>query len=372
MLAKSFLKRAILNMPGKQLIYNICRLPALSAAPISMPDARERLQKISPDPQVPYTVPSFEHEQAECDLSIIVPAYNVVLYLRECIESILAQQVHADYEVIIIDDGSTDGTGSIADELDNANRHVHVIHQQNKGHAGAKNTGIDVSRGKWLMFVDSDDRLAPGMINAYLSAVKNSDADYITGLYTVMDEHGVVEKKPAESIRTLGSPWGRLFSRKVWRNIRFPEGYLFEDTVLAFFVRPYYREKTIENAGYLWRRRAGSISHSVTPKAVDTYWIVEKMLADRNAMGLAVDDATRAVTFHQCGYLLRHRCRPLGKDISRAVFLEAASLVKQVCGPNLERYAYSRYQHDIAVALKTANYRLWNVACLFETLIHIP
>ena len=94
-------------------------------------------------------------------ISIIIPVYNVADYLRKCVESALNQQFD-DYEVILVDDGSTDGLcPDLCDELQSANPdRIRVIHQENKGLGGARNTGIDASRGEYLLFVDSDDYIS--------------------------------------------------------------------------------------------------------------------------------------------------------------------------------------------------------------------
>ena len=96
-------------------------------------------------------------------LSIIVPIYNVAPYLRKCVDSLLAQDI-SDYEIILVDDGSTDDSGVIADEILNthsqspiANCQIKVVHQLNGGLSAARNTGIAAAQGEYVCFVDSDD-----------------------------------------------------------------------------------------------------------------------------------------------------------------------------------------------------------------------
>jgi len=200
-------------MSVKRFVYSVYRLFVLRTSTVSMSDDRKRLQKISPNLQAPYTVPKFEYEQPECDLSVIVPVYNVAPFLQECIESILEQQIYVNYEFNIIDDGSTDGKGVIAEVLGRLNRRVRVNHLHNKDFAGAENADINVSSGEWLMIVDTDDRFSSGILNAYLSAVETSQVDYISGLYTVMNESEITESQSVGLPCMSRLTWGRFFSR---------------------------------------------------------------------------------------------------------------------------------------------------------------
>lgn len=93
-------------------------------------------------------------------ISIIVPIYNVEKYLRDCVESILAQ-TFTDIEILLIDDGSPDACGAICDEYAQRDSRVRVFHKENGGLSSARNLGLDKASGKWIMFVDSDDKIAP-------------------------------------------------------------------------------------------------------------------------------------------------------------------------------------------------------------------
>ena len=112
-------------------------------------------------------------------LSVIIPVYNVAPYVRKCVESVLAQDLNPkDYEVILVDDGSTDGSGEICDELAQSTIHnpqstIHIIHQKNQGVAAARNAGAKVATGEYLAFLDSDDWWAPTYLSRMLWLVTN-------------------------------------------------------------------------------------------------------------------------------------------------------------------------------------------------------
>ncbi len=125
-------------------------------------------------------------------LSIIVPIYNVAPYLRKCVDSLLTQDI-SDYEIILVDDGSTDDSGAIADEIakeamgngkweiDNESNRpmLRVIHQANAGLSAARNTGIATAQGKYILFVDSDDYLQPNVLGALMEQVEREHLDVL-------------------------------------------------------------------------------------------------------------------------------------------------------------------------------------------------
>ena len=128
-------------------------------------------------------------------LSIIVPIYNVAPYLRKCVDSLLAQDI-SDYEIILVDDGSTDESGAIADEISNtfslsplASRlQLRVIHQANAGLSAARNTGIGAATGDYIMFVDSDDYLQPNVLGALMEQVDRDNLDVLRFDYQNVNE----------------------------------------------------------------------------------------------------------------------------------------------------------------------------------------
>lgn len=101
-------------------------------------------------------------------LSFIIPVYNVEAYLKKCINSIL-EQSGADCEVILVDDGSTDGSGLICDDFSEKNTNVRVLHQKNSGHSVARNAGLKMAVGEYVSFIDSDDYIGQGCVKEILN-----------------------------------------------------------------------------------------------------------------------------------------------------------------------------------------------------------
>lgn len=109
-------------------------------------------------------------------ISFIIPVYNVEKYLNECVESILAQ-ITNECEIILVDDGSTDGSALMCDIFSEQNENVRTLHKKNSGHSAARNTGLKMATGKYVSFVDSDDYIGQGCVKEILNWIKTADAD---------------------------------------------------------------------------------------------------------------------------------------------------------------------------------------------------
>lgn len=173
-------------------------------------------------------------------LSVIVPVYRVETTLNRCLESIINQNI-ADYEVILIDDGSPDKCPQICDEWARHDSHFRVIHKKNGGLSDARNVGIIHAKGEWITFVDSDDYLKEGTYSALIPLFDISDVIefpivklYESGVEELltMDNH-TFQKAQDYWFQTKGYTHtyacNKLFRKELFQNIRFPEGKVFED-----------------------------------------------------------------------------------------------------------------------------------------------
>lgn len=121
-------------------------------------------------------------------ISAIVPVYNVKMYLRQCVDSLLAQ-TYPFFEIILVDDGSTDGCSLLCDELAAAYAQVHSVHKENAGLGYARNTGLDnlSELSDYVMFIDSDDWLEANAVECLLAAIQGDDVDCVIGGHTKKD-----------------------------------------------------------------------------------------------------------------------------------------------------------------------------------------
>lgn len=162
-------------------------------------------------------------------ISIIVPVYKVEKYLRRCLDSIVAQ-TFTDWECILIDDGSPDNSGKICDEYAEKNARFRVIHQENAGVSAARNAGLDVAKGEWIGFVDSDDWICETYLNIlYKNAIENNADMVIAGCIRTdgKKEFGKYVPVngwlniPKDFAMNMQSPWGKLFKREICEENKF-------------------------------------------------------------------------------------------------------------------------------------------------------
>lgn len=219
-------------------------------------------------------------------ISIIIPVYNVEQYLEKCIQSVCAQ-TYENIEIILVDDGSPDSCLQICDDFAKKDKRIKVIHKENGGLSSARNTGIDASTGAWLMFVDSDDFIAPEMAKRlYETACKyNADVAFCTLTAFTEDENGYHEFKlwdapPDPDIAFEGSTilrksaeerhgllsghhviaWNKIYRRNIFDQLRYPEGQLHEDEAIAHRVLgTCNRIVGISEPLYYYRQRTDSI-----------------------------------------------------------------------------------------------------------------
>lgn len=181
-------------------------------------------------------------------ISVIVPVYRAEAYLRNCVNSILCQ-THRNIDLILVDDGSTDDCPAICDGYASADVRVRVIHQENKGVSAARNVGLDAARGDYIAFVDSDDWVEPDYLSYLLNILLDKKVLMAVCNHFVFARENDHAKYPVESkVTTLSrrasmehllyhlppdaSPWGKLYRRTVFEQLRYPENMIFEDTYL--------------------------------------------------------------------------------------------------------------------------------------------
>lgn len=223
-------------------------------------------------------------------LSIIVPIYNVAPYLRKCVDSLFAQDI-SDYEIILVDDGSTDDSSAIADELKaylqplpkGKGVSMRVIHQENAGLSAARNTGIAVAQGEYIMFVDSDDYLQPNVLRTLIEQIERDNLDVLRFRYQNVRESGEAfapyrdmtnyndySPAPTDGLTFLNERMGNqcyavqfIIRKEIALQELFTVGIYFEDTdwtprMLLHAERVASTELVVYN--YLWRE--GSITLS--------------------------------------------------------------------------------------------------------------
>lgn len=285
-------------------------------------------------------------------VSVIVPIYNTKPYLEECVQSILDQgkTFTLPFEVILVDDGATDGCGELCDEIAARDERVRVIHQENQGLSAARNTGIDAAVGRYYAFVDSDDILRADYLKKLYDACEANDAYMAVCAVEDVAENGDSLDPPdytdptdtgaftgKDLLNNFYSPngtyytvaWNKLYRAEVWKLLHYPEGRLHEDDFVAH--RLFWRcDRVVCLADHLYcyRLRGGSICRTdMKPEAFDAV----DGLADRyrffveNGASRTVIDCAYAACWRRylflCAKVKQNPTPRLIKAISKEQFL---------------------------------------------------
>ena len=184
-------------------------------------------------------------------ISVIVPVYKVENYLGRCVESLLAQ-TYENIEIILVDDGSPDNCPVMCDEYAKEYEKIRVIHQENKGLSGARNTGIDNAKGDYLAFVDSDDLWSPYFLAGLYRALEENEADIAQCRWEYMHGDELKEAYDPNAKRECFTgremlanlyiqtgayyvvAWNKLYKKELFENIRYPEGRIHEDEATTY------------------------------------------------------------------------------------------------------------------------------------------
>ncbi len=306
-------------------------------------------------------------------VSVIVPIYNVESFLPQCIDSLLAQ-THPNMEIILVDDGSPDHCAAICDQYAEKHTNIRVIHKENGGLSSARNAGIDVAKGTYIGFVDSDDFVAPTMFRNLLEAAVSSksqiaacgryltnEAGSVTGTaYTLPTPGSYTVQEAAKQILTAGeldvAVWDKLFLTELFHDIRFPIGRINEDAAIIFNLL--IKATTIVHIGvpmYYYRCRSGSITKSgYKPNKIHALEHAEQILEL-----FSVYDSTLLPHCRQ--YLAYTCCHQL------SLILKDSSAMKAY------RQHYKRYirhlDHNIILLLTGSNIRMtWKVQSILMVL----
>lgn len=219
-------------------------------------------------------------------VSVIVPVYNVEKYLEACIISI-CKQTYQNLEIILVDDGSKDGSGELCDKYAELDKRITVIHRENGGLSAARNSGINNALGKYIVFVDSDDMIHERMIEILYQNLKTHDADISICSHKLIDEDVFCENikneklmRPTENIYTgrecikkfydkdfsvdMVIMCNKLYRKEMFDILRFPEGRIQEDEYVNYQILYPVKKCFYTNLQlYYYRQRSGSIMNDV-------------------------------------------------------------------------------------------------------------
>lgn len=200
-------------------------------------------------------------------VSVIVPVYNVFEYLRRGIDSILSQSFQ-DFEIILVDDGSSDGSGRVCDDYAASDNRIQVIHKKNGGVCSARNAGLDLARGEWVYFLDPDDMLLPDGLSTLVSGISN-EVDVVLGGYEEVRTNGTLVREVSsssehqllgrsQSLRPLFVPYHPVFGYVGHSCLRLYRMAVIRRHHIRFDEAYHYCEGRLFNVSYLCLSRGTS------------------------------------------------------------------------------------------------------------------
>ncbi|MCR4677914.1 MAG: glycosyltransferase [Lachnospiraceae bacterium] len=312
-------------------------------------------------------------DTAEYEISFIIPVYNGEKYLEKCIESLVNQKTGRKYELIFINDGSTDSSLDVLKKYE-ALPNVVVLSQENSGISRTRNKGIEVSKGRYIGFVDNDDCVAEDYVEKMMSLADKINADVIkcgcvefdsdTG--NLLHDFGTHEDAVYENglgkdlLKYDGFIWGGCYRKDFWGNTIFPKDYWYEDMITRFL--PYRRAQRFGYLGesmYYKREHATNSAKKLwvsgNVKSLDQYYLVKELMRMNDELGLEKDEVLFRLIVSEFGFMLGHRTKNLKSDIREAVFVLASEEIKAFP----EAYDFD----DIFCrSLRKKDYKLWKLA----------
>lgn len=236
-------------------------------------------------------------------LSVIVPVYNVAPYLRQCLDSIVGQ-TYENLEILLIDDGSTDESGAICDEYGKKDKRIRVVHQENQGLSGARNTGTALATGDYIAFVDSDDWLDVHMYETLMEAVETYHLDMARcAAFSSDGVHAeVLAPQKGHAQKTFAQPeifaryfdeflckivWNAVYARRLIEGVISPERCQSEDNYVS--GRYLYRSRAmrlIDTPLYYYRQNPRSITRAGNQRRLDICICTALLIRDLQREGL--------------------------------------------------------------------------------------
>lgn len=257
-------------------------------------------------------------------ITVVIPVYNVKPYFSECINSVLSQ-TYKNLEIIIVDDGSTDGSGELCDDIKEKDSRVSVIHKKNAGLGYARNSALDVCTGRYVTFIDSDDYITANMIETLYKSLKENNVDECKmGFQRVKNDHSVCDETKYENEKFSGieaktkyAPCligsapdrhdsiemcvcGVIFDGNIIReyNLRFPSEreLISEDLIFHLeYLQHANGACTIENTDYKYRVNEGSLSKSYRPDRMEkSLYFYDEVVRRLKIYGYGEDVINRA------------------------------------------------------------------------------
>lgn len=283
----------------------------------------------------------------ELDVSFVIPVYNSETFLERCVMSLLNQQTSASFEVICINDGSTDGSLDILLRLQRQYPDkLVVLSQQNEGISATRNRGIEEARGEYVGFIDNDDFVSPGYIETLWQCRKKTDSDMIQIGHNNINVAGDIvarQTKPdvffsnncPEILQyATGFVWSGIHRKTVFQNLRFPVGYWYEDMITKMLlVRLCHRYAFVEECLYNKTAHSNNASNvlwsSANPKCIDQLYLLMHFIEFGNNQLHLPNDSSQLLLILNELRLLWSRTKGMSRQVREALFVIGCDFVQK-------------------------------------------
>ena len=318
------------------------------------------------------------------DLSVVIPVYNYADILDKNINAILNQKTKYNYQIIIIDDGSTDGAADILRTYTD-NPKVKLIFQYNAGIGAARNTGINAADGKYLMFIDCDDIVHEDIVEILMDKAYSENYDMVMCAHNLSKEkngqiYQVVPniysprnlmgfKNGDEIMNLAGLPWCKVYRRELWNQVRFFPGYWYEDTIIQMLIFTQckrYAYLPIVEYEYKWYEKNYSHvqNNDKNPKAIDTYWILIEIMEQYKKIGLPVDDVLYTLILRHTSTYYYSSIKGLDTKLVEALFVLAKELYLQYKPQHKVKLPYMLRQ--VEKSFYNNDIEIWKLASCYQ------
>ncbi len=299
--------------------------------------------------------------ERDCDLSIIVPLYNSEEHLSNLIKMFQNQETDYKFELILVNDGSKDKTKNILAAVEHTTTFIKIINQANGGISKARNTGINLARGRYISFVDHDDEVLPDYVQKLMSVAYAENAEIVKCWYGLKFGNEIVKKGSS-----AGYIWAGVMDYSLFEHIRFPEGYWYEDMINNFVIMP-QATKAIEIKDVLYfkvslRTNASKIIwSSKNYKTLEHIYLVRALIVCYKKMGLKNKEHLFLRVLKECSSLAVNRTKGLDFETRIQVF--------QACCEMLDGVWEDKFTENLGgkdkiflKALRKKDFSLWNIA----------
>lgn len=270
------------------------------------------------------------------DLTIIIPTFNSEKTIRKCLDSICNPISQYTVQIIVVDDGSTDHTGTIVQDYKNISSLNYIFHH-NQGVAISRNVGLDHAKGVYVMFVDSDDILVEGAIEKLIESAYAENADIVEGSYyrVVRHKRQLVEHYKNDFCSPIlsmwGVPWAKVIRRDLFEHLSFPEHFIYEDTVISFILYSLVQKAvTISNPVYEYVTNRNSITFNAYKNGavLDTFYVFHDILEHLHEYGVLPSQELYELSLKQL-ILNQQRLAVANKELQRSVFILSIDLIER-------------------------------------------